>query len=577
MIQIGNQTAAWAASPTEPFEYALANGFDAFEWFPDKKPGAGWDESDLDGSKRGVIRKAANERRTRLSVHAPWQANPLRPDSAPILAKDVELAQDLGAVLLNIHLYHEAGLDAYIRAITPLIELTAKAQLQLSIENTPNHSPEQFNELFRQLGQLTDTSPSHVGMCLDLGHANLCSATRNDYLRFIDRLDSAVPIIHLHLHENWGDADTHLTLFTGPSGRDDSGIRAFLERIQKRAFSGSIILEQWPNPPSLLNNARNRLLGLLNVQNVPALRETQPSTTLHPVPPDGQGAKADGRARKSARRSAPGPSSAGTLAANDGFAAALIAADKRSHSWREKLDSLRALLAQGNAPLTTEQLVDTAIYLRFLSTGQIQCVEDGRHFRPGHHASIALEIFQRLTSTASPETACLVRKILPWLLSTAEPFRRAEPLTRIRDIAHRNDIPADLKRELKHSLQNKLHRCAGPEDLATSAAFLKRFTDPGANYPLAFVEEFKLFHNELKEFFNASSLADRLKTLLPKAASDQADSITAFLEQKDADNLPNQLSAFGTLTELRRSFLENVQKNPGPGAQEFLLTDIRLE
>ena len=72
-IRIGNQTAFYAATPTEPFEYALANGFDAFEWFPDKKTDAGWDERDLDASQRKVIRKAANEGRTRLSVHAPWQ------------------------------------------------------------------------------------------------------------------------------------------------------------------------------------------------------------------------------------------------------------------------------------------------------------------------------------------------------------------------------------------------------------------------------------------------------------------------------------------------------------------------
>jgi hypothetical protein len=30
-----------------------------------------------------------------------------------------------------------------------------------------------------------------------------------------------------------------------------------------------------------------------------------------------------------------------------------------------------------------------------------------------------------------------------------------------RDIAHRNDIPKDLKDEIKHTLQNKLHRSAG--------------------------------------------------------------------------------------------------------------------
>src|SRR6266404_5199482 len=272
MIYIGNQTASWAATPTEPFEYALANAFDAFEWFPDKKPGAGWDESDLDESKRRNIREAGRERGLRFSVHARWQANPLQADALPMLGRDFELAIELGAVLLNIHLYRENGIASYLNAISSLIRQTADAGVQLSIENTPHHSPEDFNELFSRLRELDSIPTKHVGMCLDLGHANLCAATRNDYLQFVRRLALEVPLIHLHLHENWGDADTHLPLFTGPAGQNDSGIRAVLERLQERRFSGSIILEQWPQPPSLLNNARDKLSELLKLPRHQAKR-----------------------------------------------------------------------------------------------------------------------------------------------------------------------------------------------------------------------------------------------------------------------------------------------------------------
>src|SRR5262249_14226752 len=134
MIRIGNQT-SWAARPAEPFEYAVANGFDAFEWFPDKKPGVGWDDSDLDSQQRHKIGAAARQNRIRLSVHARWQANPLHPEASELVHKDIELANDLGAVLVNIHLYHEAGIDRFISAITPLIRQTAESRLQLSIEN----------------------------------------------------------------------------------------------------------------------------------------------------------------------------------------------------------------------------------------------------------------------------------------------------------------------------------------------------------------------------------------------------------------------------------------------------------
>jgi sugar phosphate isomerase/epimerase len=114
MIRIGNQTSCWTPRPTEPFDYAIENGFDAFEWFPDKKPGGGWDESDLNPAERQNIRHTAKEKGIRLSVHARWQANLLHPEALELVRKDVELARDLGAVLLNIHLYHEAGIERYV-------------------------------------------------------------------------------------------------------------------------------------------------------------------------------------------------------------------------------------------------------------------------------------------------------------------------------------------------------------------------------------------------------------------------------------------------------------------------------
>ena len=152
MIYVGNQTACWAARPGDPFDYAVAQAFDAFEWFPDRKPGAGWDETDLDARARQSIRETARDRRMRLSVHARWQANPIAPDGNWLLTKDLELARDLGAALLNIHFFHELGVDAFVNAILPLIEQTAQAGLQLAIENTPHHSPEDFVNLSRVEG-----------------------------------------------------------------------------------------------------------------------------------------------------------------------------------------------------------------------------------------------------------------------------------------------------------------------------------------------------------------------------------------------------------------------------------------
>lgn len=261
-IRIGNQTALSAYSVMQPFQYAVASGFDAFEWFPDRnESGAGWDENDLSKETRILIRHTAIAADIRLSVHAPWQLNPLRAGAHERFSEIIAFAQDAGASLLNIHFYADEGVAAFADAIVPLMERLAHEGIKLSIENTPATGPEQFNELFRLLRSLNNTA--NVGMCLDIGHANLCNATRNDYLKFVDMLDPQLPVIHIHMHENYGDYDTHLPFFTGPSGRDATGINGIIDRLKKRRFSGCIILEQWPHPQSLLNETRTRLLEII--------------------------------------------------------------------------------------------------------------------------------------------------------------------------------------------------------------------------------------------------------------------------------------------------------------------------
>lgn len=220
------------------------------------------------------------------------------------------------------------------------------------------------------------------------------------------------------------------------------------------------------------------------------------------------------------------------------------------------------------------ELADVAVYLRFLNTGEIACVEDGRHFRPSHHARIATQIHERLASMATTENMFLVRRVVSCLPSTAAPFQRAEPLTRIRDIAHRNDIPHDLKREIKTTLQNKLHRCAGPEDLVTSKRLLERIIAPGTHYSGDFVEQFKIFHGELTEFFNARSLEDRLQALTPNADPGTLQLITKFVGAKHAGD---HFTALRNLTYLRQQLLKQIESKTGPEHQEFWLTDIALE
>jgi sugar phosphate isomerase/epimerase len=262
-IRIGNQSAFSAAPFTLPFDHAVGHGYDAFEWFPDKQPsGAGWDLADIDAELRASIRTRARDFGVSLSVHAPLCADPLRPGSGTVLEESLRFARDVGATLLNVHLTDPSRVEEYASAIAPLMARCVASGVRLAIENIPAAGPEAFNRLFALLPRPNGMRPM-IGMCLDVGHANLHGQTHNDYLAYVDRLGPIVPIIHLHLHENHGDRDSHLVIFTGPAGQDPSGVIGLLRRLRQRGFAGSIILEQWPDPPALLDAARARLLEIL--------------------------------------------------------------------------------------------------------------------------------------------------------------------------------------------------------------------------------------------------------------------------------------------------------------------------
>lgn len=266
-LRIGNQTAFAARSALEPFEFALQNAFEAFEFFPDRGPAGdgGWDERGMSLDEREYIRRAAESCDVTLTVHAPLAFEPLQDPGDPRLESTLEFAQDIGAVLVNLHLDMRQGAEAFGEALLPTLRAVKKSRLKLALENTVWTGPDEFNSFFRWLQSRHKSLAGHVGMCFDLGHANVCAATCNDYWQFLDQLDSTIPITHLHLHENFGDQDSHLPLFTGPSRQTPAGLLGLLERLKARSFDGCGILEQWPQPPSLLTEARDRLHLLLNV------------------------------------------------------------------------------------------------------------------------------------------------------------------------------------------------------------------------------------------------------------------------------------------------------------------------
>ena len=116
------------------------------------------------------------------------------------------------------------------------------------------------------------------------------------------------------------------------------------------------------------------------------------------------------------------------------FLARIVDGNTEARSWREKLAMVDELLNQSSETITNGELTLLATYLRFLNSGEVSCEEDGRHFRPSHHARIATQIHARLAALEDRENAFVIRKFQACLPSTAAPFQRPEPLTRIRDM-----------------------------------------------------------------------------------------------------------------------------------------------
>ena len=133
-IHIGNQTAFYVA-PLQPFAFAVEQGFDAFEFFPDgSAEGPSWATADVPPEIRAFIREQAKRRDIRLSVHASLAADPMTASGLRVLARDVAFARDIGAQVVNLHLAPVEP-HAFGRAVLLLAAPLQAVGLQLSIEN----------------------------------------------------------------------------------------------------------------------------------------------------------------------------------------------------------------------------------------------------------------------------------------------------------------------------------------------------------------------------------------------------------------------------------------------------------
>ena len=122
---------------------------------------------------------------------------------------------------------------------------TVPENVTICLENVLEYQPELLLEIVRQVDD------SRLGLCLDVGHANVYST-----ISVMQWLERCAPYLrHFHIHNNTGEADTHQGLPEGTIPMGD-----LLERVEALCPRATCTLELPESEPSVGWLLENRIL-----------------------------------------------------------------------------------------------------------------------------------------------------------------------------------------------------------------------------------------------------------------------------------------------------------------------------
>ncbi|WP_303721440.1 sugar phosphate isomerase/epimerase [Malonomonas rubra] len=187
------------------------------------------------------------EKQLKTTVHAPFSdfnpGNPkkrLRITAHSICQQSLQLAAALGAGLIVFHpgipyqappKTQESWLKYALEFWPEYIEQAKQQGTIITVENIYERQSVIFEQLFADLGC------NHFGHCFDIGHWNIFADQPLDnwFLKLGKHMK------HLHLHDNLGETDQHLSIGSG-----DIDFTALFQQVQKL-----------PAPPSMTLEAHN--------------------------------------------------------------------------------------------------------------------------------------------------------------------------------------------------------------------------------------------------------------------------------------------------------------------------------
>ena len=185
------------------------------------------------------------------SIHAPISDinigslnERIREDSVIELLTTAESAANLNINLMTIHpgmtsmavpYMEEKAVEKAKKSLRSLDRISSEYGVRIAVENMPAF-PFMLGRTAEEMKALIEST--NLGFCLDIGHANTTDQIDDLIREFKDRL------INVHIHDNHGENDEHLTL-----GEGSIDFKRVLDLL--KGYSGNFIIESRSFPSAV--------------------------------------------------------------------------------------------------------------------------------------------------------------------------------------------------------------------------------------------------------------------------------------------------------------------------------------
>jgi len=124
------------------------------------------------------------------------------------------------------------------------IKRYAACGVRVALENLEEPDPELMIDLVDRVDH------EYLGLCLDTGHANIFSDLK--FSQWVERMGRR--LMHIHIHDNNGDVDSHL-----PIGAGNIDFKDLFDAVRRIVPQAAVSLEVQEKPEVVINNLRRVL------------------------------------------------------------------------------------------------------------------------------------------------------------------------------------------------------------------------------------------------------------------------------------------------------------------------------